>query len=65
MRICERTTLQIKVSEEEEGGGAPGAGAEIPLQPVEETMVRQAVPLVRNEISFSPSQVCFAHDSNW
>ena len=27
------------------GGGAPGAGAEIPLQPMEKTMVRQAVPL--------------------
>jgi len=27
------------------GGGAPGAGAEVPLQPTEQTMVRQAVPL--------------------
>ena len=27
------------------GGGAPGTGAEIPLQPVGKTMVRQAVPL--------------------
>ncbi|GAB0202756.1 hypothetical protein GRJ2_002741200 [Grus japonensis] len=30
---------------EEGGGGAPGAGAEIPLQPVEKTTVKQAVPL--------------------
>ncbi|GAB0209899.1 hypothetical protein GRJ2_003455600 [Grus japonensis] len=38
-----------KVSEEVEGGGAPGARAEIPLQPVVKTvvktMVKQAVPL--------------------
>jgi len=27
------------------GGGAPGTGAEIPLQPMEKTMVRQVVPL--------------------
>ncbi|GAB0194867.1 tRNA:m(4)X modification enzyme TRM13 [Grus japonensis] len=33
-----------KVSEEE-GGGAPYGGTEIPLQPVEKTMVRQAVTL--------------------
>ncbi|GAB0207967.1 hypothetical protein GRJ2_003262400 [Grus japonensis] len=34
-----------KVSEEGGGGGAPGTGTEIPLQPVEKTMVRQAVHL--------------------
>jgi len=34
-----------KVSEEGGGGGAPGATAEIPLQPVEKTMVSQAVHL--------------------
>ncbi|GAB0176032.1 AN1-type zinc finger protein 5-like [Grus japonensis] len=34
-----------KVSEEGGAGGAPGAGAEIPLQPMEKTVVRQAVPL--------------------
>jgi len=28
-----------------EGGGVPSAGAEVHLQPVEKTMVRQAVPL--------------------
>jgi len=27
------------------GGGAPGAGAEVPLQPVEKSMLRQAVYL--------------------
>ncbi|GAB0181312.1 hypothetical protein GRJ2_000596500 [Grus japonensis] len=36
-----RNSTDTKVSEE--GGGAPGAGAEIPLQLVEKTMVRQAV----------------------
>ncbi|GAB0209734.1 hypothetical protein GRJ2_003439100 [Grus japonensis] len=34
-----------KVSEEGGGGGSPGAGAEIPLQPMKKTMIRQAVPL--------------------
>jgi len=45
VRICERiNSADTKVSEEGGGGGAPGTGAEIPLQPVEQTMVRQAVP---------------------
>ncbi|GAB0187535.1 AN1-type zinc finger protein 5-like [Grus japonensis] len=34
-----------KVSAEGGGGAAPGTGAEIPLQPMVKTMVRQAVPL--------------------
>ena len=46
MRICERNnSADTKVSEEGGAGGAPGAGAEIPLQPVVKTMVKQAVPL--------------------
>ncbi|GAB0181573.1 acid sphingomyelinase-like phosphodiesterase 3b [Grus japonensis] len=46
VRICERkNSTDTKVSEEGGGGGAPGAGAEIPLQPEEKTMVSQAVPL--------------------
>jgi len=32
------------------GGGAPGAGAEVPLQPMEQTMVRQAVTLQSMEV---------------
>ncbi|GAB0188319.1 hypothetical protein GRJ2_001297200 [Grus japonensis] len=44
-RICERNnSADTKVSEGG-GGGAPGARAEIPLQPMEKTVVRQAVPL--------------------
>ena len=39
-----------KVREEGGGGGAPGARAEIPLQPVVKTMVRQAVPLQPMEV---------------
>ena len=40
-----------KVSKEGGGGGAPGARAEIPLQPlVGKTMVRQAVPLQPMEV---------------
>jgi len=31
-------------------GGAPGSGAEVPLQPMEKTMVRQAVPLQPMEV---------------
>ncbi|GAB0183081.1 acid sphingomyelinase-like phosphodiesterase 3b [Grus japonensis] len=44
---CERNnSADTKVSEEGGAGGGPGTGAEIPLQqPMEKTMVRQAVPL--------------------
>ena len=38
-------SADTKVSEEEGKGGAPGAGAEIPLQPVVKTMVMQVVLL--------------------
>ncbi|KAK4810824.1 hypothetical protein QYF61_008796 [Mycteria americana] len=51
VRICERNnSADTKVSEEGGGGGGPGARAEIPLQPVEKTMVRQAVPLQPMEV---------------
>ncbi|GAB0184959.1 epimerase family protein SDR39U1 [Grus japonensis] len=46
VRRCERNSpADTKVSAEGGGGRAPGTRAEIPLQPVEKTMVRQAVPL--------------------
>ena len=52
VRICERNnSADTKVSEEGGGGGAPGAGAEIPLQPMVKTMVRQAVPLQPMEVN--------------
>ncbi|GAB0185779.1 cAMP-dependent protein kinase inhibitor alpha [Grus japonensis] len=39
VRRCERNnSADTKVSEEGGEGGAPGAGAEIPLQPMEKTM---------------------------
>ncbi|GAB0189017.1 epimerase family protein SDR39U1 [Grus japonensis] len=51
VRICKRNdSADTKVSEEGGGGGAPGARAEIPLQPMEKTMVRQAVPLQLMEV---------------
>ncbi|KAK4828110.1 hypothetical protein QYF61_023472 [Mycteria americana] len=51
VRTCERNnSADTKVSEEGGGGGAPGTGAEIPLQPVVKTMVRQAVPLQPTEV---------------
>ena len=51
VRRCERNnSADTKVREEEGGGGAPGAGAEIPLQPMVKTMVRQAVPLQPMEV---------------
>ena len=51
MRISERNNFaDTKFSEEGEGGGAPGTGAEIPLQPMLKTMVRQAVPLQPMEV---------------
>ncbi|GAB0175956.1 epimerase family protein SDR39U1 [Grus japonensis] len=40
-----RNSADTKVSADGGAGGAPGAGAEIPLQPVVKTMVKQAVPL--------------------
>ena len=46
MRKRERNSpADTKVSEEGGGGGAPGDGAESPLQPMEKTMVEQVVPL--------------------
>ena len=51
MRICERNnSADTKVSEEGGGGGAPGARAEIPLQPMVKTTARQAVPLQTVEV---------------
>jgi len=44
VRICEKNdSADTKVSEEGGAGGAPGARAEIPLQPMKRTMVRKAV----------------------
>ena len=46
VRLCERNnSADTKVSEEGEGGGVPGSRAEILLQPMEKTMMRQTVPL--------------------
>jgi len=46
VKIRERSnSADTKVSEEEERGGAPGARTKIPLQPVEQTTMRRAVPL--------------------
>ncbi|GAB0204530.1 acid sphingomyelinase-like phosphodiesterase 3b [Grus japonensis] len=48
--ICERNSpADTKVSAGG-AGGAPGARAEIPLQPMVKTMVRQAVPLQPMEV---------------
>ena len=51
VRTCESNSpADPQVSAEGGGGDAPGAGAEIPLQPVGKTMVRQAVPLQSREV---------------
>jgi len=52
VRPSERNnSADTKVIEEGGGGGASGGtGAEIPLQPMEKTMVRQAVPLQPMEV---------------
>lgn len=39
-----------KFSEGGRGGGVPGLGVEMPLQPVEKTMVKQVVPLEPMEV---------------
>jgi len=50
VRICERNnSADTKVSEGE-GRVAPGVGADVPLQPLEQTVVRQAVPLQPMEV---------------
>ncbi|XP_064911936.1 uncharacterized protein LOC135578976 [Columba livia] len=50
VRMYERNnSADTKVSEEGEGGGASGAGEEIPLQPSEKTMVKQLCPLQPRE----------------
>ncbi|PKU47132.1 protein pxr1-like [Limosa lapponica baueri] len=52
VRICERNnSADTEVGEEGGGGGPPGIGAEISLQPVVKTMVRQAVPLQPMEVN--------------
>ena len=46
MGTCESSSpADPTVSAEGGAGGAPGARAEVPLQPLEQTMVRQAVSL--------------------
>jgi len=46
VRLCEsNNSADTKISEEGGGEGAPGATAEISLQLVEKTIVRQTVPL--------------------
>lgn len=50
--MCERNgSADIKVSEEGGAKDAPGAGANIPLQSMVQTMVSQAVPLQPMEVS--------------
>jgi len=50
-RTCKRNnSADTKVSEEGGGGSVPVAEAEIPLQPMEKTMVRQAIPLQPMEV---------------
>ncbi|GAB0206066.1 hypothetical protein GRJ2_003072200 [Grus japonensis] len=51
MRRCERNnSADTKVSAEGGGRGAPSTREEIPLQPLEKTMVRQAVLLQPKEV---------------
>ena len=58
-RICERNNpADTKVSEEGGGGDASGGGAEIPLQPVGKTMVRQVVPLQPREVHGEQISTC-------
>ena len=49
-RYESNNSADTQVGAEGGGGGAPGARAEVPLQPMEQTMVRQAVPLQPREV---------------
>ncbi|GAB0210172.1 hypothetical protein GRJ2_003483000 [Grus japonensis] len=51
VRICERNNSADTKGSGGGGGGVPGTRAEIPLQPVEKTIVRQAVPLQPMEVN--------------
>ena len=63
--------VSTRVSERGRGGGAPGTGAEIPLQPVVKTMVSQAVPLQPMEWRSMVEQIStcspwrIPHQSRW
>jgi len=48
--VREKNSVDTKVSEKAGGGGAPAVGAEVPLQLVVKTMVRQVVPLQSMEV---------------
>jgi len=51
VRICEiNSPGDTTVSEEGEEACVPGTGANLPLQPVEKSMVRQAAPLLLMEV---------------
>jgi len=51
VKICARNnSADTKVSKEGAEGGAPGSRAEIPLQPMEKTMMRQLVSLQPMEV---------------
>ncbi|KAK4824024.1 hypothetical protein QYF61_009615 [Mycteria americana] len=70
VRICERNnSADTQVSEEGGGGGASGTRAEIPLQPLVKTMVRQAVPLQPMEVTGGADITCSLwrtpHKSRW
>ena len=58
VRLYERkTSADTKVSEEGGGGGARGAGAVIPLQPMVKTTMMQVVPLPPME-DHSGADIC-------
>lgn len=51
MKVCEKkSSADTKVNEEEETEGSLGIRAEIPLQPMMQTLVRQVVPLQPMEV---------------
>jgi len=70
VRRCERNnSADTKVSEKGGGGGPPGIRAEIPLQPMEKTMVRQTVLLQPVEFPVEQIYTCSPgrtpHQSRW
>jgi len=66
VRICDRNnSADTKVNDEEGGEGAPGAGAQIHLQPMVKTTVKQIVPLHPMEVHSGAGGYALKESVTW